>query len=79
MNLSDEQRKFLLILSDGKKKTYVHISKGFGQPVTPMSPTFTNRIAGPLLKMGLIRHAGGGYKITEAGLSALRSGGSGFG
>jgi len=79
MNLTAEQRQFLQILSDGKKKTYVHISKGFGQPVTPMAPTFTNKIAGPLLKMKLIRRAGGGYQITDAGREALESGESGFG
>ncbi|MBN1120617.1 MAG: hypothetical protein JXJ17_06030 [Anaerolineae bacterium] len=79
MNLTAEQRQFLQILSDGKKKTYVHIAKGFGQPVTPMSPTFTNNIAKPLLKMKLISRAGGGYKITDAGRTALGSGSSGFG
>jgi len=73
MTLTDEQVRFLEILSDGKKKTYVHVVKGFGMPLTPMAPTFTNQLAKPLLKMKLIRRAGGGYRITDEGLAALRS------
>ncbi len=75
MNLTAEQIQFLRILSDGKKKTYVHVSQGFGQPITPMSPTFTNNLAKPLLKAGLIKRAGGGYKITDKGRAALRDAG----
>ncbi len=73
MNLTDDQVRFLQILSDGKKKTYVHVVKGFGMPLTPMAPTFTNNLARPLLKLKLVKHAGGGYKITDAGLAALKS------
>jgi hypothetical protein len=73
MNLSNDQVRFLGILSDGKKKTYVHVVKGFGIPLTPMAPTFTNKLAKPLLRMKLIKRAGGGYKITDAGLAVLRS------
>ncbi len=76
MNLTNEQIQFLRILADGKKKTYVHVVRGFGMPLTPMAPTFTNKLAHPLRKLGLIRRAGGGYKITDKGLSALRSVGS---
>jgi len=72
MNLTDEQTRFLQILSDGKKKTYVHVVKGFGMPLTPMAPTFTNNLARPLLKMKLVKRAGGGYKITDAGRAALK-------
>ena len=73
MNLSSDQIRFLSILSDGKKKTYVHVIKGFGMPITPMAPTFTNKLAKPLLRLKLIKRAGGGYKITDLGLAALRS------
>ena len=75
MNLSSEEVQFLRILSDGRTKTYVHIVKGFGQPLTPMAPTFTNRIAKPLLKLKLIKRAGllrDGYKITNEGLAAIK-------
>ncbi len=75
MQLSREELQFLQILADGKRKTYVHIVKGFGQPLTPMAPTFTNRIAKPLLKQKLIKKAGmlkDGYKITPKGLDALK-------
>ncbi len=75
MKLSAEEIRFLEILADGRKKTYVHIIKGFGQPLTPMAPTFTNRIAKPLLKRKLIKKAGmlrDGYKITEKGIAALK-------
>jgi RIO-like serine/threonine protein kinase len=75
MQLSKEELQFLQILADGKRKTYVHIVKGFGQPLTPMAPTFTNRIAKPLLKQKLIKKAGmlkDGYKITPKGLDALK-------
>ncbi len=75
MKLSTEEIKFLQILADGKRKTYVHIVKGFGQPLTPMAPTFTNRIAKPLLKQKLIKKAGvlrDGFKITERGLVAIK-------
>ena len=75
MKLSAEEYQFLQILADGRRKTYVHIVKGFGQPLTPMAPTFTNRIAKPLLKQKLIKRAGAlrdGYKITDKGLAALR-------
>lgn len=75
MKLSYEEYQFLQILSDGKRKTYVHIVKGFGQPLTPMAPTFTNRIAKPLLKQKLIKKAGvlrDGYKITDKGVAALK-------
>jgi uncharacterized protein YjhX (UPF0386 family) len=75
MNLTDEQIQFLRILADGKKKTYVHVVRGFGRPLTPTAPTFTNNLARPLRKLGLVRRAGGGYKITDKGLSALRSAG----
>ncbi len=73
MMLSNDQVRFLEILSDGKKKTYVHVVKGFGMPLTPMAPTFTNKLAKPLLQMRLVKHAGGGYKITDEGLTALQS------
>ncbi len=75
MDLSKEEVKFLDILSDGRRKTYVHIVKGFGIPLTPMAPTFTNRIARRLLKLKLIKKAGvlrDGFKITERGLDALK-------
>ena len=73
MNLTADQIRFLHILSDGKKKTYVHVGKGFGIPLTPTAPTFTNNLAKPLRKMGLVKRAGGGYKITDGGKAALRS------
>lgn len=73
MNLTDEQIRFLRILADGKKKTYVHVVRGFGMALTPEAPTFTNRLAHPLRKLGLIRRAGGGYKITDEGRAALRA------
>lgn len=75
MKLSAEEYRFLEILADGRRKTYVLIAKGFGQPLTPMAPTFTNRIAKPLLKLKLIKRAGvlrDGYKITEKGLAVLK-------
>ena len=71
MDLTNDQVRFLRILADGKKKTYVHVVKGFGVPLTPMSPTFTNNLAKPLLKLKLIKRAGGGYKITDQGRAAL--------
>ena len=73
MKLSNDQVRFLEILSDGKKKTYVHVVKGLGMPLTPMAPTFTNKLAKPLLRMKLVKRAGGGYKITDEGLRALQS------
>ena len=54
MNLTHEEIRFLEILSDGKRKTYVHIVRGFDLPLTPMAPTFTNRVAKRLLKLKLI-------------------------
>ena len=75
MRLTEEELKFLEILSDGKKKTYVHIVKGFGLPLTPMAPTFTNRIAKRLIKLGLVKKAGilrDGFVITLKGLQVLR-------
>ncbi len=75
MKLSNEESRFLEILSDGRKKTYVHIVKGFGMPLTPMAPTFTNKIAKRLRKLGLVKTAGilrDGYRITPKGLAALR-------
>ena len=75
MRLTEEELKFLEILSDGKKKTYVHIVKGFGLPLTPMAPTFTNRIAKRLIKLGLVKKAGilrDGFVITKKGLQVLR-------
>jgi RIO-like serine/threonine protein kinase len=74
MKLSDEELRFLEILSDGRRKTYVHIVKGFGMALTPMAPTFTNKIAKRLLKMKLVKRAGilrDGYSITPKGLAAL--------
>ena len=75
MDLSQEEIRFLEILSDGKRKTYVHIVKGFDMPLTPMAPTFTNRIAKRLLKLKLIKRAGmlrDGYSITPKGEKTLR-------
>jgi RIO-like serine/threonine protein kinase len=75
MELSAEEIQFLLILADGRTKTYVHIVKGFGQPLTPMAPTFTNRIAKRLLKLKLVKRAGllrDGYHITNEGLAVLK-------
>jgi len=75
MNLTNEELRFLEILSNGRKKTYVHIVKGFGMPLTPTAPTFTNRIARRLVKLGLVKRAGllrDGYQITPKGLAALR-------
>ena len=74
MELTDEEFRFLEILSDGRKKTYVHIAKGFGMTLTPMAPTFTNKIAKRLRKLGLVKPAGmlrDGYRITPKGLAAL--------
>ena len=45
--------------------------KGFGMPLTPETPTFTNRLAKPLRKAALIWRAGGGHRITDAGRAAL--------
>ena len=75
MKLSDVEFQLLQILADGRRKTYVHIVKGFGQPLTPLAPTFTNRIAKRLLKLKLVKKAGilrDGYKITSEGLAALK-------
>ena len=75
MKLSDDEFQLLQILADGRRKTYVHIVKGFGQPLTPLAPTFTNRIAKRLLKLKLVIKAGilrDGYKITSEGLAALK-------
>jgi RIO-like serine/threonine protein kinase len=75
MELSSEELRFLEILSDGKRKTYVHVVRGFGMPLTPMAPTFTNKIAKRLVKLGLVKKAGvlrDGYCITPEGLDALR-------
>lgn len=73
MHLNSDQIRFLEILADGKKKTYVHMVKGFGMPLTPMAPTFTNKLAKPLRKLGLVKRAGDGYKITDKGLEALNA------
>jgi uncharacterized protein YjhX (UPF0386 family) len=75
MKLSDEEVRFLEILSEGGRKTYVHVVKGFGLPLTPIAPTFTNRIAKRLLKLKLVERAGllrDGYRITKKGLEAIR-------
>ena len=75
MKLNSEELTFLQILSDGRRKTYVHIVKGFGLMLTPMAPTFTNRIAKRLLKLKLVKRAGllrDGYVITDKGRAALR-------
>ena len=75
MELTDKELRFLEILSDGRKKTYVHIVKGFGMALTPMAPTFTNKIAKRLCKLGLVEKAGilrDGYRITPKGLAALQ-------
>jgi DNA-binding Lrp family transcriptional regulator len=58
MDLTAEEIRFLEILSEGGRKTYVHIVRGFGMQLTRMAPTFTNRIAKPLLERGLIQRAG---------------------
>ena len=74
--LTGEELVFLEALSDGKRKTYVHIVRALGQPLTPMAPTVTNRIAKLLLKRGLIEKGGllqGGFRITKKGLGALES------
>lgn len=74
MKLSHEELRFLEILSDGRRKTYVHIIKGFGLALTPMAPTFTNKLAKRLLKSKLVKKAGmlrDGYSITQKGLAAL--------
>jgi uncharacterized protein YjhX (UPF0386 family) len=74
MNLTDEEIRFLEILSEGGRKTYVHIVKGFGLPLTPIAPTFTNRIAKRLLKLKLVEKAGllrDGYRITKKGLESI--------
>ena len=74
MNLTNDQLRFLELLADGKARTYVHVMKGFGMPLTPMSPTFTNNLAKPLRKAGLVKQMlGGGYKITDAGREALKA------
>jgi RIO-like serine/threonine protein kinase len=75
MKLNNEELRFLEILSDGRRKTYVHVSKGFGMALTPMAPTFTNKLAKPLLKLGLVKKAGilrDGYRITPKGLAVLQ-------
>lgn len=74
MTLTDEESRFLEILSDGRRRTYVHIVKGFGMALTPAAPTFTNNLAKRLLKLGLVRKAGilrDGYRITPSGLAAI--------
>ena len=74
MNLTVDQIRFLELLADGKARTYVHVVKHFGMPLTPMAPTFTNNLAKPLRKAKLVKqNIGGGYKITTAGLEALKA------
>jgi predicted transcriptional regulator len=76
IELTDEERRFLKILADGGKKTYVHIVKGFGMPLTPIAPTFTNKIAKRLLMLELVKKVGllrDGYEITSKGRDILQS------
>ncbi len=71
-SLTPEQITLLRLLSDGKAHTYTDVVKAFNMPLTPTSPTFTNKLAKPLLKAKLIKRTlGGGLKITDAGRRAL--------
>ncbi len=72
MDLTEEEITFLEILADGKRKTYVHIVKGFGMPLTPMAPTFTNRIAKPLKKRRLIKRRGFCGMVLRSPMSVAR-------
>lgn len=77
MDLTDEEKRFLEIVSGGGRITYVHIVKGFGMMLTPMAPTFTNRIAQRLLGSGLVKRTGllrDSFAITEKGREALQTG-----
>lgn len=59
MDLTDEEKRFFKKSCPcGGRITHVHIVKGFGMMVTPMAPTFTNRIAQRLLGSGLMRRTG---------------------
>ena len=72
--LGPEHIEFLSILSDGRTKTYVHIMKAMGEPVTPMSPTIVNNLGRPLRKQGLVKQKlGGGFQITDKGREMLKS------
>lgn len=72
--LGPEHIRFLQILSDGRTRTYVHFMKELGMPLTPMSPTFVNKLARPLRKAGLVKQKiGGGYVITDKGREMLRT------
>lgn len=74
--LGPEHLQLLRILSDGRTKTYVHITQEMGVPLTPMSPTLVNKLARPLRKAGLVKQKlGGGFVITDAGREFLHSGG----
>ena len=75
MSLTAEEVRFLEILSEGGRKTYVHVIKGFGLPLTPYAPTFTNKLARRLLELKMVERAGllrDGYRITAKGLKALQ-------
>jgi predicted transcriptional regulator len=72
MELNKEELTFLSILSDGKKKTFSDIILGFGR----MLRHPPNKIAKPLLKLGLVEKSGlynVTYRITEKGLAVLKN------
>ena len=73
MSLTEQQVRFLEILSDGRRKTYVHVMQGFGMAVTPMSSAYAKDVSEPLRTMGLVKRARGGYLITERGRAALHT------
>ena len=64
--------RFLLVLSDGRSKGYMEIVQKLRMGVRPTYQMEIDRLAEPLCSRGLVKHTGGGYQITEAGLAWLR-------
>ena len=72
-SLGADELRFLQVLSDGRKRTYVHLTKEFGIPMTHHAPIWANELARRPLQLGLTRRRFGGYyEITPKGIAYLR-------
>jgi len=79
MDLTGEEARVLQVLSDGKRWPYQKVIKALGGVPSPGSLYNLKRTIKPLRRRGLLKRPMGleSYRITPAGLDALKGTGLG--
>jgi hypothetical protein len=70
--LSFEETRFLVIMSDGRPRSWDQFMRDIRHPIMPTSQMAVEKLAKRLCERGLTKSTFTGYKITEAGLAMAK-------